>query len=401
MATKKLDNPGLMYGDNTMFLEVGGGRSLPFDGSLLNFFQEENAKKKKKQNESCLKQKEYCLYVHKWERGYGYDYSAELGCIVYERTVPEKVTMICHKKGESYKDYYNSRFVRGVIAQLADDIRGENILWQSGDVIRSFNRDEICSMVEPYDHRSGYCYNAPVTSEVLKLFIDYISCAENQKLDETGIYKLFCGLPLIQIPLIFEKGRSLLSIESRMRKELEFWDNDDDLSVGRWEISYVSGDAVLFHPDGRIKICPASELVRGLTLESKLKNEALVLPDGVYEDTEGREYKIGELADWGVIERECDFITNLFLNVLIKQTRQTTLERYRKYLLKTREIDVLIDGSIQIYLHNPEDVPTMRLLALTPRRIFNRRFNWTIATTNLLDYSQLIGKLPESDKAGS
>ena len=59
---------------------------------------------------------------------------------------------------------------------------------------------------------------------------------------------------------------------------------------------FDTGDAVVYHPDGRVKIVLDSQTLRDMTPESPRSNGALILASEVYDPLQGEEFKKGKLS---------------------------------------------------------------------------------------------------------
>jgi len=96
------------------------------------------------------------------------------------------------------------------------------------------------------------------------------------------------------MPKLIAEGRTPLSVagfmEARLKhgKELSDW-------MDNW---FDMGDAIVYHPNGRVKIVLDSEHLREINPQSELRNGALILPSGTYYVLEGQEFKRSELEKY-------------------------------------------------------------------------------------------------------
>ncbi|MBU0894829.1 MAG: hypothetical protein KKB88_05290 [Nanoarchaeota archaeon] len=100
------------------------------------------------------------------------------------------------------------------------------------------------------------------------------------------------------MPKLIAEGRNPLSVAGLMEARLK---HGKDLSD--WMDNYFfTGDAVVYHPDGRVKVVTDSEHLRGINSQSELRLGALILHDGVYDTLQGQEFTRSELekhtGDW-------------------------------------------------------------------------------------------------------
>lgn len=103
-------------------------------------------------------------------------------------------------------------------------------------------------------------------------------------------YQEFYGRNVEQMPKLIAEGRVPISVAGIMAQRLNSGKED-------WKDNYFdSGDAIAYHPDGKFKIILDSHSLREINAESKLKNGALVLADGLYESLQGQEFTRKDLV---------------------------------------------------------------------------------------------------------
>ena len=120
------------------------------------------------------------------------------------------------------------------------------------------------------------------------------------KLNRVQKYREFYGRNIDQMPLLVADRRTPLSVEGLIDLRFEALALEDGVD-DEFKAAYVNnyfdtGDAVLYHPDGRIKIVYDSQALREMNSDSKLVDGALVLGNDAY-DVEGWEFKPSELAN--------------------------------------------------------------------------------------------------------
>ena len=104
-------------------------------------------------------------------------------------------------------------------------------------------------------------------------------------------YKEFYGQNIAQMPQLIAEGRVPISVAGIMERRLYSGKPD-------WKDNYFdTGDTFVYHPDRKFKIVLDAQPLRQMTPESKLKNGALVLEDGMYEKLQGHEFKKKELKN--------------------------------------------------------------------------------------------------------
>ena len=67
-------------------------------------------------------------------------------------------------------------------------------------------------------------------------------------------FKEFYGRGIEQMPKLLGEGRTPLSSAGLMERRLEVLTASDDVKDAWWGDYFDTGDGILYHPDGRIKI---------------------------------------------------------------------------------------------------------------------------------------------------
>jgi hypothetical protein len=97
--------------------------------------------------------------------------------------------------------------------------------------------------------------------------------------------KEFFGKAIKQMPLLIAEGRVPMSVADLMKRRLEFTGEYSYISHG-----FATGDAIIYHPDSRIKIVLDSEHLRNMSLNSSGDGKTLVIGEDVYKALEGEEF---------------------------------------------------------------------------------------------------------------
>ncbi len=114
-------------------------------------------------------------------------------------------------------------------------------------------------------------------------------------------YDDFYGRNIDQMPALIAEGRVPMSVNGLMQRRLEVQDKGrfSDEVRSAWHDNYFdTGDGVVYHPDGRIKVVHDAKFLRELNPQSKLNNGALVLPDGTYDSLAGQEFTREEISKY-------------------------------------------------------------------------------------------------------
>ena len=109
-------------------------------------------------------------------------------------------------------------------------------------------------------------------------------------------YREFYGRNTEQMPKLISDGRVPMNVAQLMQKRLDVRNSDADIKSSYLDNYFDTGDAVIYHPDGRVKIVLDSQTLRDITPKSELRSGALVLTEDVYSNLQGEEFKRGKLG---------------------------------------------------------------------------------------------------------
>ena len=117
------------------------------------------------------------------------------------------------------------------------------------------------------------------------------------KLNDTKeIYREFYGRNIEQMPKLIADGRVPINVSQLMKRRLDVRNSDDEVKSSYLDNYFDTGDAVVYHPDGRVKIVLDSQTLREITSQSELINGALVLTEEAYNTLQGEEFEKGKLG---------------------------------------------------------------------------------------------------------
>ena len=105
----------------------------------------------------------------------------------------------------------------------------------------------------------------------------------------------FYGQNVEQMLKLIADGRTPMNTAQLMQRRLDVR-NSDDVKSAYMDNYFDTGDAVVYHPDGRVKIVLDSQTLRDMTPESPRSNGALILASEVYDPLQGEEFKKGKLS---------------------------------------------------------------------------------------------------------
>ena len=183
------------------------------------------------------------------------------------------------------------------------------------------------------------------------------------ELNEIAPYKKFYGRNTEQMPLLVKDGRVPMSTAGLMDRRLEVRDDKFSNEVrSEWHDNYFdTGDGILYHPDGKIKVVPDAQVLREIDSKSKLSNGALVLEAGAYEAMQGAEFTKEDLKR--IIKDSLtrdEAKSNPFWKVLARD--QDRLNAYVDFVFDETLRRFSYDKNMGIYVATAQKEPTARRL---------------------------------------
>lgn len=106
------------------------------------------------------------------------------------------------------------------------------------------------------------------------------------------VVPVFNGRTVDRMPELVAQGYSPISVAGIMEQRLNAWQSGNQELAQLWGKNYFdSGDGIMYHPDGRIKIVPDSETLRNVNPNTPLKwYGAQVLSEGSFDKAQGEEF---------------------------------------------------------------------------------------------------------------
>jgi len=140
----------------------------------------------------------------------------------------------------------------------------------------------------------------------------------------------FSGKNIEQMPKLIADSRVPMSVSGLMQRRLDVRNSDDKVKSAWMDNYFDTGDAVVYHPDGRVKIVLDSEGLRNMTPNTPRNSGALIITPEAYDALQGEEFekgKIGKTGDW--MSRK-DVKSHLVWKVLARD--QALLNDYADYI---------------------------------------------------------------------
>ncbi|OIO42105.1 hypothetical protein AUJ62_01245 [Candidatus Pacearchaeota archaeon CG1_02_32_21] len=168
------------------------------------------------------------------------------------------------------------------------------------------------------------------------------------KLNETReAYREFYGRNVEQMPKLIAEGRVPMSVAGLMQRRLDVRNSDADIKGSYIDNYFDTSDAVVYHPDGRVKIVLDSQTLRDITPQSKLINGALVLTEDAYNALQGEEFKKGKLGKTKSPLSRKDVKAHPVWKVLARE--QALLDDYVDYIFTEGKQRFSYDTAMGVY----------------------------------------------------
>jgi len=111
------------------------------------------------------------------------------------------------------------------------------------------------------------------------------------QLNESPVtYKEFFGHYHEQMPQLLRDGRKPMTTADIMRRRLEVAESDAQLRSAWLDNYFDTSDAVLYHPDGNIKIVRDAQPLVTINTQSDIRAGALVITSDAYRSLSGPEF---------------------------------------------------------------------------------------------------------------
>jgi len=109
-------------------------------------------------------------------------------------------------------------------------------------------------------------------------------------------HREFYGTNTVQMPKLIADGRIPMSVAGIMQRRLDVRNASVYVKNDWMDNHFDTGDAVVYHPNGRVKIVLDSEDLREMTPDTLRNNGALILTEEVYNALQGEEFERGEFG---------------------------------------------------------------------------------------------------------
>jgi len=150
-----------------------------------------------------------------------------------------------------------------------------------------------------------------------------------------------------QMPKLIAEGRVPISVAELMQRRLNVRNAEAGVKTDWMDNYFDTGDAIVYHPDGRVKIILDSQHLREITPQSKLNRGALLLTEDDYNALQGQELKRDKLGKTGTSLSKADVKAHPVWKVLARD--QTLLDDYADYIFAEGKNRFSYDNAMRIY----------------------------------------------------
>lgn len=205
-------------------------------------------------------------------------------------------------------------------------------------------------------------------------------------------YREFYGQNINQMPHLLKASREPLSTVDLMQRRLAVRDPSfsKEVTDSWWANYFDTGDGILYHPNGKVKVVLGAEFLRKLTPRTPLVNRAVKLGNDrdssieIYNQTEGPEFTRSEVKN--------DKFSTVWLT--LAGDDRALLDEYKQAVREEFKARHNYEGSfMDIYVASAQNVITGRLWRVY-RSYSNSNAGGDSSLDNLDD--RLVGVAPEA-----
>ena len=202
-------------------------------------------------------------------------------------------------------------------------------------------------------------------------------------------YREFYGRNIEQMSKLIADGRVPMNVAQLMQRRLDVR-NFDKAVKNYIDNHFDTGDAVVYHPDGRVKIVLDSQTLREITPESPRVSGTLVLTSDVYDSLQGEEFKKGKLVKVNKDLSRKNIKAHPVWKVLARD--QCLLNDYADYIFTEGKERFSYDNAMGVYPDLAGDNPKMRAWIVGGLAYRSSAFGWEYFD---YDYGRFVGIAPE------
>lgn len=203
-------------------------------------------------------------------------------------------------------------------------------------------------------------------------------------------FKEFYGRNTEQMPKLIAEDRVPMSVAGLMQRRLDVRNASEDVKNYWMDNFFNTGDAAVYHPDGRVKIVLDSQYLREMTPDTQRNGGALVLTEDIYNSLEGEEFKKGKLGKTDEWISKKDVKNHGVWKALARD--QSLLDDYTDLIFAEVEEKFGYDNAMGVFpISTNGDTPEMRAWCVgrVGRSNVNGRYNFDNGG------GRLVGVAPE------
>ena len=114
--------------------------------------------------------------------------------------------------------------------------------------------------------------------------------------EEMKRYEVYSGSNVKQMPKLIADGRIPASVSQIMQRRLNLRNDETGVKAFYMDNYFDTDDAVVYHPDGQVKVVLGSQHLREINSDSNIRGGELILSTDIYDSLEGEEFKKGKLG---------------------------------------------------------------------------------------------------------
>jgi len=207
-------------------------------------------------------------------------------------------------------------------------------------------------------------------------------------------YQEFYGRNVEQMPKLVADGRVPMNVSQLMQRRLDVRNSDKAVKGSYMDNYFDTGDAVVYHPDGRVKIVLDSQTLRDMTPESQRVGGALIIGEDVYNTLEEEEFKKGKLGKVNEQMSREDVKSHPVWKALARD--QGLLNDYADYIFAEGKERFGYDTAMGVYPDSAGDNPKLRAWFVYGLEVRSDADGW-LDLDNLC--GRFVGIAPEAPNA--
>ncbi len=182
--------------------------------------------------------------------------------------------------------------------------------------------------------------------------------------------KEFYGRNIEEMPKLIIEGRTPLTVQGLIQRRLQVIDSQNQSLIDSyWNNYFDTGDALLQHPNGNIKVVLDSSYLRNITPKSKLFHGGLVLTPNEYVRLDVPEFVARDLERYTRKSWRATQVTDNPIWLTLARDPKLLKEYTTKMFALTKE-KYNINEIMRIYLSPVQERPILRSAFV--RRLYDR-----------------------------